>query len=367
MASQRQNTPGHRDPKSDTSHEILHLDTGLFSIQEIRGKGKGVVASQTIAPGTCIVSEAPLFTTENITSIETTERDLSKELKGLSKEAQRAFLSLHNNYPGEGQPISNIVRSNAYPLGPSSGVGAIFLTIARINHSCRPNAQQAWNPLMEKETVYAVRPIQIGEEITLSYHNGGTSSQRQDHLKEHFRFECTCDACSLPAEERKLSDARLTKVQEYDDQIGDSRRVHLKPEDALADCRKLLTIYEEEGISDTRLPRLYYDAFQICVLHSDQARAKTFANRYRSLKVLAEGADSVDALEIMPFARKPSSHDSFGATKKWAQSLKQIPKDLDAENFEKWLWREPVSKNTSPAVPTRKGDTELGFLTWPNA
>ncbi|RDW82478.1 putative set-containing protein 5 protein [Coleophoma cylindrospora] len=338
MASQRYHQ--HNNDSPSTNIEILHLDTGLFTIQDIPGKGKGLIASQTIAPGTCILSESPLFTTENIRSIETTERDLAKEVQALPKDLNLAFFALHNNYPSEGSPISNIVRSNAYPLGPTSGIGAIFLAIARINHSCRPNAQQAWNPATKKETVYALRSIQIGEEITLSYHNGGTSSQRRADLKEHFRFDCTCDACSLPAEELAASDARLRKAAELDEQIGDSKRVHLTPELALADCKTLLGIYQEEGIADTRLPRLYYDAFQICVLHSDQARAKTFANRYRALKVLAEGPDSLDAREIMPFARKPATHESFGATKKWAASLKQIPKDTDPESFERWLWRE---------------------------
>lgn len=338
MMSQRYHK--HSNDFASTEDEVLFLDTALFTIKDIPGKGKGLIASQTITPGTCILSESPLFTTENISSIETTESDLAREVQALAKESQLAFFSLHNNYPGEGSPISNIVRSNAYPLGPTSGIGAIFLTIARINHSCRPNAQQAWNSVSKKETVYAVRPIKIGEEITLSYHNGGSSSQRRTDLKELFRFECACDACSLSAEELAASDARLEKAEELDRLIGNSKRVHMTPELALADCKTLLNIYQEEGIADTRLPRLYYDAFQICVLHSDQARAKTFANRYRALKVLAEGPDSVDAFEIMPFARKPATHDSFGATKKWAASLKQIPKDTDPESFEHWLWRE---------------------------
>jgi hypothetical protein len=78
---------------------------------------------------TLILSDAPLLTTACITSAASTEADVA-----------RAFLGLHNNFPGEGSPLSNIVRSNGYPLGPS-GVGAVFANVSRLNHSCRPNAK----------------------------------------------------------------------------------------------------------------------------------------------------------------------------------------------------------------------------------
>jgi hypothetical protein len=163
---------------------------GLFTIEAIPGKGKGVLATWTITPGTLILSEAPLITTDVITSMETTEKDLARALKALPKDSQRAFLSLHNNYLGK-NPLSNIIRSNGYPLGPSSDVGGVFATISRINHSCRPNAAHSWNPLLKEQTVYAVREIKEGDEITLSYHNGGPSTVRKQILKEAFNFDCT--------------------------------------------------------------------------------------------------------------------------------------------------------------------------------
>lgn len=364
-----QNRSSQRNESSTTvDSEILHLDTGLFTIQDIPGKGKGVVATQTIAPGTCIVAEAPVLTTECLKSAETDEIDLGNELKKRPKGSQRAYLSLCNAFPEKGKPITSIFRSNAYAFGRGSEHGGVFLVTSRFNHSCRPNAQHRYNPLLEKETVYSIQPIEIGEEITLSYHHGGTSSQRKADLKEYFRFDCTCDACSLPEDQLAVSDARLIRAQELNEQIGSHTRAYNTPELALADCRELLKIYQEEKIADLRMPNLYYDAFQIAAMHSDQARAKTFANRYRQLIVVAEGPDSVDALEMMSFARKPSSHASFGSTKLWASTVKSVPKDLEAENFERWLWREPLLEKTPISAPSSvKKETDLDFLTWPNA
>lgn len=133
-----------------------------YVLQPIPGKGKGLIATRAIKPGELILSEPPLFTTASLTDPATFEKDLGAIVKGLSKDGQRAFLSLHNNNPGA-NPFSNIVRSNGYPLGPNSEVGAIFPLVARLNHACRPNAQHAWNEERGIEVVHAVRDIKEGE------------------------------------------------------------------------------------------------------------------------------------------------------------------------------------------------------------
>lgn len=314
------------------------LSAAIFTELSIPGKGKGLVATSTIGPGTRILTEAPLFTTASLTSLETQEKDLAKIIKSLPKEGQRAFLSLHNNNPGR-EPLSNIVRTNAYPLGPSSSVGAIFPTIARMNHSCRPNAQHAWNEALGVETVHAVRTIGPGDELTLSYLAGGPSNERKQKLKQYFGFDCTCDICSLPATELKVSDARLSKATQLDEAIGNSKRVMMTPEKALADCRALLELYAQEGIADTRIPRLYYDAFQICVMHADAARARVFARKSREARVLCEGEDGTEAGEMISLIENPQSHENYGATSKWKTGVDNVPKNMEEEAFEKWLWR----------------------------
>lgn len=51
------------------------------------------------------------------------------------------------------------------------------------------------------------------------------------------------------------------------------------PENTLAYCRQLLSLYEMEAITDARGARVYYNAFQICIMHGDQARASVIAQK----------------------------------------------------------------------------------------
>lgn len=313
---------------------------GLFIIESIPGKGQGAIASQDITPGTLLISEPPLLTTEVITSIPTTEADLARALNALPREIQRAFLSLHNNYVGQGTPLSNIIRSNGYPLGASSDVGGVFELASRLNHSCQPNAYHGWNPILEEHTVYAIQPISNGEEITLAYHYGGPSEYRQEILKERFGFTCTCQLCTLSLEEQDASDKRHVLAQILDSQIGDAQTVRYNPSKVLQDCKKLLQIYEKENFKDDRLARLYFDAFQVSNMHSDRARAAYWAKKYCDAKKRTGGKYSVGFLEMRPFVKKPEKHTCFGVTSDWKSDLKEIPKERSGEEWEKWLWRE---------------------------
>jgi hypothetical protein len=312
--------------------------TEAYVLQPIPGKGKGLIATRALKQGDLILSEPPLFTTASLTNPATFEKDLGAIIKGLPKDGQRAFLSLHNNNPGA-DPFSNIVRSNGYPLGPNSEVGAIFPLVARLNHACKPNAQHAWNEARGIEVVHAVRDIKEGEELTLSYLAGGPSSERQTRLKEYFGFDCTCETCSLPAKALETSDARLKRAQKLDESIGDPRRVRHLPERALADCKTLLGIYQDEGIFDLRLPRLYYDAFQIAAMHADAARASVFAKACADARTVCEGAESEEVKSMRALQAKPSGFDNWAATKKWKSNVEDVPKNAGTEAFEKWLWK----------------------------
>lgn len=308
-----------------------------FVLRDIPGKGKGLVAAKDLEPGSLILSEPPLFTTESLSNAATIEKDLGTIVRSLPKEGQRAFLSLHNNNPGP-EPFSNIIRSNGYPLGPDSEIGGVFPLVARINHSCRPNAQHSWHEHSSREEVHAVRKISKGDELTLSYSNGGPSDARRGALKAYFGFDCRCELCSLPAGELRASDERLRKAQELDEAIGNPKIVNTQPDRALAYCRELLTIYEQEKAFDLRLPRLLYDAFQICGMHSDEARASVFAEKCLAARKICEGEDSEEVERLQHLAKNPRSFENFGATKKWQSKMSDIPRHADADAFERWLW-----------------------------
>jgi len=54
-----------------------------------------------------------------------------------------------------------------------------------------------------------------------------------------------------------------------------------------SDAHELLRLLGEEDIIDARVPRLYYDAFQVAIANGDQARARVFAQRAHAARVWA--------------------------------------------------------------------------------
>ncbi|KAJ5972148.1 uncharacterized protein N7479_002066 [Penicillium vulpinum] len=318
---------------------ISELGLPLYKAQPVLGKGQGLVARFNIAKGQLIISEKPFFTTSKIASATTMEKQMAIELRKLSKNAQRQFLSLHNNFPGK-QPFSGIVRTNALPCGSESPIGGVYPTISRINHSCLPNAHNSWNSESGYENIHAVRFISAGEEITIPYDHGGTSDERRRYLKDAFGFDCDCSICSRQPTELKQSDERRRQIQRLDAAIGDGLRVMYSPKDCLRDCRVLLQVLEEEyeGSHGAHLARLYYDAFQVSIVHGDQARAGVFAERSYRARAACEGEDNPETKRIRILMEDPKRHGSFGLSMKWKSLKDQVPRGLSAYGFEGWLW-----------------------------
>lgn len=320
---------------------LKELDIPLFEIKDIPGKGKGLIARFNISSGTRILCEKPLLIVQPKPR-EELESVLAAKLKALSKASQRQFLTLHNNFPGK-FPFSGIVKTNALPCGSGSPVGGVYPTLCLINHSCVPNAHNSWNSTEEHETIYAIRPIKSGAEITISYDHGGPSSARQAFLKESFGFTCTCSGCTLPPSSLQASDSRRMQIQSLDEAIGDPFRMMNAPHESLWDCFSLLRALEQEfdGHAGAPIARLYYDAFQISIAHGDQARASVFAERAYKVRVVCEGEDSPETLRVKTLGLNPSDHSSFRAySNKWQTTRKLVPKGLDTVQFNKWLFRQ---------------------------
>jgi hypothetical protein len=91
----------------------------------------------------------------------------------------------------------------------ANAFGRVFLLGSRINHSCLPNINFAYNSMLEKETFHAIRDITAGEELTIMYINGTnrTRSQRQAEL-DKWGFRCTCPACENTLQGRKREEKR---------------------------------------------------------------------------------------------------------------------------------------------------------------
>ncbi|KAL7917056.1 hypothetical protein ACQKWADRAFT_307697 [Trichoderma austrokoningii] len=313
----------------------------LFEIQDIPGRGGGIIARFNIPKGTRIICEKPLLTVGPM-SPHKLESFIAKELKGMSKTSQRQFLSLHNNFRGS-NPFSGIFRTNALPCGPGSPIGGIYPTACFINHCCIPNAHNNWNGAEGHETIYATRSIEKGEEITIFYDRGGGSKERRAFLKDAFGFQCDCSGCCLPPDLLKASDNRRMQIQRLDKAIGNSFRMMNNPHESLSDCNLMLNVLDQEfdGCASAMIARLYYDAFQISIAHGDQARASIFAERAYEARLICEGEDSPATLRVKSLAVKPADHSSFKVfSRKWQTTKDSVPKGLNTVQFNKWLFRQ---------------------------
>ena len=91
----------------------------------------------------------------------------------------------------------------------------VALQIARINHSCIPNAAVTWNSLLEIYTVHAVKDIKKGDEILYSY---VYIPEPRDKRRERLRMwdiDCKCWACDfvcVDMEEQKQDAIAIDKV-----------------------------------------------------------------------------------------------------------------------------------------------------------
>ncbi|OJD10723.1 hypothetical protein AJ78_08341 [Emergomyces pasteurianus Ep9510] len=326
---------------------LRELNIPLFEIKDIHGKGKGLITHFNISRGTCILCEKPLIIAQHKLH-EDLELLLAAKLKAMLRTSQSQFLSLHNNFPGR-YPFSGIVKTNALPCGSSSIVSGVYPTACLINHSCIPNTHNSWNSREGHETIHAIRPIKSRTKITISYDHGGPSGVRQRFLKESFSFACTCSGYTLTPSFLKASDNRrniyiyISQIQRLDEAIGDPFHMMNHPHESLQDCYSLFRVLEQEfnRHAGALVARLYYDAFQICIAHKDQARSSIFAERAYKARVICEGEDSPDTLCMKSLASQPADHSSFGVcSNKWQTTRESIPKGLDMLQFDKWLFRQ---------------------------
>ncbi|KAG9229576.1 hypothetical protein BJ875DRAFT_537640 [Amylocarpus encephaloides] len=277
----------------------------LYILTSLPGKGQGLIAVQDISKASRIIFEKSLFRIQSFGSeLPVIEKEIERKLNLLSQDDQRAFHSLHNSTPGDSYPLAGIVETNALSLGPGSSVGGIFPIISRINHSCGPNTQHTWNSSITHETIHAIRDIKKGEEIAILYNLGGSSQPRMQRSKRNEALE--------------ISDARQLRMQFLDNAIGDSD-----------------TVMESPGIA---LTCFYYDPFKICITHGDEARASVFAQKAYETRLYMEGEDSPDTQKMKSFMANPANHMAFGFSESCVQSKEEVPKNVDAQEFDRWLW-----------------------------
>ena len=125
-----------------------------WTLRYEEGRGHFAVANRDFARGELICKEKPTtytsgwhpFTAEQVAT-------LNKDVEKLNEEERRAFFEMENVFE-ECDQAAGIYMTNSFDMTSTetSGCG-MYLAIARLNHSCRPNAQQTHLPETKEEVL----------------------------------------------------------------------------------------------------------------------------------------------------------------------------------------------------------------------
>lgn len=212
----------------------------LYRITQMPDKGLGLVANCRIPAGELVISDSPLWL---VSALEEATSGVISSFHKLSVDAQCQVMRLCDKASTQGAErtpegvwrvsstevcattYSSIVRKHLTPPTMSYqtnsielGItlqGAVFTTASRINHSCTPNLQNHWNADLGRLELHAIRSIEAGEEMAITYTDllANRDIRRAD-LKARYNFECSCNACTLKSAALSVSNTRRTKAAE---------------------------------------------------------------------------------------------------------------------------------------------------------
>lgn len=150
----------------------------------------------------------------------------------------------------------------------------VFSYYSRINHSCVPNVHNSYNPGLQRLTLYSVRDVSAGEQITTSYFDSACRTRQQRRQEtENWGFVCSCIACSDPSTEPVR--ARLFKLDQrlalYESPLRKAALSNPSPmarlfarssmplslSEALTDAEELAELLKKQGLEGMPLGRAY--------------------------------------------------------------------------------------------------------------
>ncbi|TVY73285.1 SET domain-containing protein [Lachnellula suecica] len=345
----------------------------LYALQDVPGKGKGLVATELIPKGTRILSEEPIITVHQKivgnAQLGIASTSIREQVDALSEPHRRAFLSMHNIHEFESATEQHlgIFRTNALPADTDGG--GIFLNACRINHACDNNAQKHWNEKIKRNTVHTLRDIDEGEEITIYYLSIDMPHEaRQQALQAKFGFTCTCRLCSLPAKESQKSDKRLSEIYRLDGLVGQGglMKIMSSPLQMLRYVDQRVRLYNEQRTEDAGLPRAFLDAAQIAITHGDLARGRIFTERAVSGWLTAHGDDSKEVIENKALAQDPRKLQLYGLSMKWETAVEDFPREFGPDDFEDWLWKREKPQRPGQLADLRNRSTFPAFNELPD-
>lgn len=195
--------------------------------------GTGTFAFTALSSRTPIVKEEALWTLSSdefkddhafLTSFTKLPDDVTDAIlvmDGGFKSADEAWLALEREQMADQAVIlRGIFMRNGQTYGDRY---ALYRNIARVNHSCRPNAQVIDDEDSSSAVLVAIRDIPRDDEIMIKYCPSSlhTFHERRTLLQRFEIQACNCSLCTLPKHQRDQSDARLRLLQQGADVLQD--------------------------------------------------------------------------------------------------------------------------------------------------
>ncbi|UPK91300.1 hypothetical protein LCI18_002235 [Fusarium solani-melongenae] len=284
----------------DTDQEV---DTPMYAIRDVPGKGKGLITTKPIPKGTRILAEAPVFTNPMVLEIPNVKADVVRQVNNLTPAQKTAYFDLTCL-----DMFYNCLK------GPAENIHGLYLIASRVNHACLNNAHDSWNANLGKLTLHALKDI----------------------AKELAEFTCTCSLCSLEGQRLKDSDERLTQswylYELLRTQSEATEESAWRGCRAIRECAGLLAM---EDVFDHYSIRLYSNACFSLMAMNERARQMVLLKRHHQACLLFLGDDNPKTLGSQQTLQGLAQLNSvIGQT-----NSATVPEGLDLEAFEDWLWR----------------------------
>jgi hypothetical protein len=302
-------------------HQTCPGPPEVYVIRPSQGKGLGVFAMHDLDVGDIIIQETSILKITPpgmvkgagypMSAVSKLVRDEFEALSPKEKDEVMSLTYLGTAADEVEDKLGIIFKNNAYNSGSQVG---LFLKIARINHSCRPNTSYYWSDRLNKRIVYAARKILPGEELFVSYIPLLlTQTERQNHLNR-YGFRCTCEACAQERSIIEASDNRRTTLKkafvDFESQLSLTPAKTKRGRQQARQNAKT-SVYLTELVHKESLADYYAKAYRIAAI--SHARVKDW-------QPAAMWANKGYELKYMEDPQSPYTLELYGLTKNFISS-----------------------------------------------
>lgn len=312
-ACQKVHWPAHRP--------ICSLDFEVFeaaSPASAENRGVGIRARRAYSAGDEIMRETAVLRVPSQMAASSREeadamhvRSVQAAFDALPASKQSAIMSLSScgqwlEADGGVRTPHGIYQTNSFLLRGQGDAqdGALFLAVARINHSCRPNVNHIWRWDLQKTLVFASRDIAIGDELLTTYGPSECldTEGRRAFLAETFSFDCRCEMCMEG--NRTGGDDIMNQLHDLHGAIPDLVQKG-KYQTALDNINTCVGLLQRQGIGSGVFTKpLFKYGYQVALMGlKDRKLARQFLAKELNAVVQSEGVGCPDAVRLHQMLR----------------------------------------------------------------